>query len=147
MDTALRPWTARRRQHGFTFVEMLVTTVVIGLLAAIMIPAFLGQREKAEGATAQSLLRTGASTMEAAAVDTQDYGLVTPARLAAAEPNISWLAAAGAVTSANEVSVTSLSAQGYTLSTTSPSGTTYTLVKDLTAKPTVTRTCGPGCAW
>ena len=96
MDTALTTWTARRRQEGFTFVELLVAMIVLGLLAAVMIPVFLGQREKADGASAESLLRNGASTMEAAAVDTQSYALVTADRLAATEPNTEWLTAPGA---------------------------------------------------
>ena len=147
MDTALTTWTARRRQEGFTFVELLVAMIVLGLLAAVMIPVFLGQREKADGASAESLLRNGASTMEAAAVDTQSYALVTADRLAATEPNTEWLTAPGASASESQVSVTDLGPQGYTLSTTSASGTVYVLEKDLTAQPTVTRTCGAGCTW
>ncbi len=147
MDTALTTWTARRRQEGFTFVELLVAMIVLGLLAAVMIPVFLGQREKAHGANAESLLRNGASTMEAASVDTQSYALVTTDRLAETEPNLAWLSTPGANASEGQVSVTGLGPQGYTLSTTSASGTTYVLVKDLTAQPTVTRTCGPGCTW
>ena len=147
MDTALTTWTARRRQGGFTFVELLVAMIVLGLLAAVMIPVFLGQREKAHGASAESLLRNGASAMEAAAVDTQSYALVTTTELSAAEPNTRWLTAPGASASADEVSVTGLGPQGYTLSTTSASGTVYVLEKDLTSRPTVTRSCGAGCTW
>jgi type IV pilus assembly protein PilA len=147
MDTALTTWTARRRQHGFTFVELLVAMIVLGLLAAVMIPVFLGQREKAHGASAESLLRNGASAMEAAAVDTQSYALVTTADLAAAEPNTRWMTAPGASAADDEISVTGLGPQGYTLSTTSTSGTVYVLEKDLTGRPTVTRTCGAGCTW
>lgn len=133
-------------QRGFTFVELLIVTIMIGLLAAIAIPAFLGQREKAEGAQAQSLLRSGATTLETVATDTQSYALITPAALSAEEPNVTWLAAAGARTAANEIAVTGLSARGYTLTTTN-GGRDFTLVKDTTAVPTITRTCGPGCTW
>ena len=137
----------RREQAGFTFVEMLVTMIVLGLLAAVMIPAVLGQREKAEGASAQTLLRTGASTVEAASVDTDGYATLTAARLAAAEPNLSWLDTAGARAPQNEVSVTGLGPNGYTLTTTSASGRVYVLEKDLTGAPTITRSCGAGCDW
>lgn len=135
------------RQSGFTFVEMLVTVIMIGLLSAIMIPVFLGSREKAAGATAEALLRTGAATVEAVAVDTDGYATITPAQLAANEPNVTWQAAPGAQAHDDQVAVTALGPNGYTLSTTTASGTTYVLQKDLTATPTVTRTCGPGCAW
>lgn len=137
----------RREQAGFTLIEMLVTMIVLGLLAAVMIPAVLGQRQKAEGASAESLLRTGASTMEAASVDADGYPAITTARLAAAEPNLSWLDSAGARAPENEVSVTALGPQGYTLSTASASGRVYVFEKDLSTRPTVHRTCGAGCTW
>lgn len=136
-----------RRQAGFTFVELLVAMIVLGLLAAVMIPSVLGQREKAEGASAQALLRTAAAGLEAAAVDADGYAGLTTARLAATEPSVSWLAAAGARTPEDQVSVTDLTPQGYTLTTTSASGRAYVVAKDLAGAPTVTRTCGPGCDW
>ena len=135
------------REAGFTFVEMLVTVIMIGLLSALMIPIFMGSREKASGATAEALLRSGATTMESVVVDTETYAAVTPAQLAATEPNLTWLASSGAQARDNEVSVSALGPDGYTLSTTTAAGTTYVLHKDVTSTPTVTRTCGPGCDW
>ena len=145
--TPLNANLGRERQRGFTFVELLVTVIMIGLLAALMIPIFLSSRDKASGATAESLLRTGATTMESVVVDTETYDAVTPGLLRATEPNLSWLAAPGAEAIHNEVSVSGLGAHGYTLSTTTASGATYVLTKDITHSPTVTRTCGSGCAW
>lgn len=137
----------RRAQAGFTFVELLVAMIVLGLLAAAMIPSVLGQREKAEGASAQALLRTAAAGVEAAAIDGDGYTGLTTARLAATEPDVSWLATAGARTPENEVSVTNLSPQGYTLTTTSASGRSYAVAKDLSGAPTLTRSCSSGCSW
>ena len=135
------------RQSGFSFVEVLIVTIMVGLLAAIAIPSFLGTRDQATGASAASLLRTAASGIESVAVDTEGYGGIAPAALAAIEPNVSWTGATGARASGEEVSVTDLGENGYTLTTTTASGAVYTLVKDLTTAPTVTRTCGPGCSW
>lgn len=136
-----------QRQGGFTFVELLLAVIVLGLLAAVMIPSVLGQREKAEGASAQALLRTAAASVEAAAIDADGYPGLTAARLVALEPGIAWLAVPGARTPADEVSITGLGPQGYTLTTTSASGRAYVVAKDLTAAPAITRTCGPGCTW
>jgi type IV pilus assembly protein PilA len=141
-----RPARSRATQRGFTFVEVLVVTIIVGLLAAILIPAVLGQQEKAQGGAAQSLLRSGASAIESAAVDA-GYAAITTAKLHDVEPNVAWQTDAGATTSANAISVTALSDAGYTLTTTTPDGTTFSLVRDATSVPAITRTCGPGCSW
>lgn len=137
----------RHREAGFTFVEMLVTVIMIGLLSAIMIPVFLGTRDTAAGASAESLLRNGAATVETVAVDSDGYAGVTTAQLGAVEPNLAWLATPGAQAPRNEVTIGDLGPGGYTLSTTTASGVTYRLHKDVASTPTVTRTCGTGCTW
>ena len=37
-----------RRGEGFTLIELLIVIIIIGILAAIAIPMFLGQRDKAK---------------------------------------------------------------------------------------------------
>jgi type IV pilus assembly protein PilA len=71
----------RRRaeeEKGFTLIELLVVILIIGILAAIAIPAFLNQKGKAYDSNAKSDARTAATAEETYYTDNSAYsGTVT----------------------------------------------------------------------
>ena len=91
-------------ESGFTLVELLVVMLILGLLAAIAIPAFFNQRDKARDADAKATAKTAQTAMETYATDNDgDYDAATPAALETAlitiEPTLNDSATALSVSS------------------------------------------------
>ena len=56
-------------ESGFTLVEILVVVMIFGLLAAVAIPTFFSQRDKARDADAKVIVRTAQSAIETYATE------------------------------------------------------------------------------
>ncbi len=62
-----------RKKEGFTLIELLIVVAIIGILAGIAIPNFLGARTKAKVSRAFADMRTIGNAVEAYAVDNGVY--------------------------------------------------------------------------
>ena len=60
--------TKLRDERGFTLIELLVVVLIIGILAAVALPTFLGQRDKGFDADAKSNARNVQTLVESCGI-------------------------------------------------------------------------------
>ena len=129
-----------QEQGGFTLIELLVVILIIGILAAIAIPTFLNQRQKAYDSAAKSNIKTAQLAEETYATDSN--GAYTAADTSVAGDPLVKIEPSLASSATNPKVVGTLSTGGYTLVSTSNGNNpvAYTMVVNNGA---VTRTCAP----
>ena len=62
-----------RTRRAFTLIELLLVLVILGILAAIVVPKFAGRTEQARATAAQSQIATFSTALDAFEVDNGYY--------------------------------------------------------------------------
>jgi type IV pilus assembly protein PilA len=124
-----------KSESGFTLIELLVVMLILGILAAIAIPAFLNQRDKANDAGAKAMVRTMQTAEEACGADNNQasYANCNLAALKNIETSIQ------NTNNATPQAPSGLGTKTYIISAKSSTNTTFTIERQ--ASGLVVRSC------
>lgn len=73
MKTNLRNGRAHATRSGFTLIELLLVLVILGILAAIVVPKFSGRTEQARETAARTQIATFGTALDSFEVDVGYY--------------------------------------------------------------------------